>query len=104
MFIIGIHSAYVNKKFGREGSRSFSPSTAKGGCAVDPSKTAILCIEYQNEFTTEGGKLHGAVKPVMTSTGMLDKSVELRAAARAAGVKVFHEGITFADDALDNPN
>ena len=104
MFIIGIHSAYVNKKFGREGSRSFSPSTAKGGCAVDPSKTAILCIEYQNEFTTEGGKLHGAVKPVMDSTGMLDKSVGLCAAARAAGVKVFHEGITFADDASDNPN
>ena len=25
-----------------------------------PSKTAVLCIEYQNEFNTEGGKLHGA--------------------------------------------
>ena len=74
-------------------ARSFSPATAKGGCAIDPSKTAILCIEYQNEFTTEGGKLHDAVKPVMESTGMLDKSAELCTAARAAGVKVREEGV-----------
>ena len=29
--------------------------------SLDPEKTAILLIEYQNEFTTEGGKLHEAV-------------------------------------------
>ena len=86
----------------RHHSCSFSPRRADAQL-IRPRRRSF-CIEYQNEFTTEGGKLHGAVKPVMTSTGMLDKSVELRAAARAAGVKVFHEGITFADDALDNPN
>ena len=41
----------------------------------DPSKTALVLIEYQNDFTTEGGVLHGAVAEVMESTGMLDRTV-----------------------------
>ena len=45
--------------------------------AVDPSKTAVVLIEYQNEFTTEGGKLHEAVKGVMESTGMLNNTKEV---------------------------
>lgn len=35
---------------------------------LDPSDTAFVFIEYQNEFTTEGGKLHDAVKDVMERT------------------------------------
>ncbi|WP_433302826.1 cysteine hydrolase family protein [Actinoplanes sp. CA-030573] len=63
---------------------------------LDPAKTAVVLIEYQNEFTTEGGVLHGAVAPVMDKTGMLDKTVALVAAARAAGVTIMHAPITFA--------
>ena len=44
------------------GYRVFDPSEAKGGCAVDPAKTAVVFIEYANEFTSEGGKMHDAVK------------------------------------------
>ncbi len=33
--------------------------------ALDPARTALVLIEYQHEFTTPGGKLHDAVKPVM---------------------------------------
>ena len=29
--------------------------------ALDPKHTAIVLIEYQNDFTSEGGALHGAV-------------------------------------------
>jgi hypothetical protein len=32
---------------------------------MDPKKTAVVLIEYQNDFTSEGGTLHQAVKPVM---------------------------------------
>ncbi|RYZ15717.1 MAG: cysteine hydrolase, partial [Myxococcaceae bacterium] len=28
--------------------------------SLDPSTTAVLLIEYQNEFATEGGVLHPA--------------------------------------------
>jgi ureidoacrylate peracid hydrolase len=37
---------------------------------MDPKKTALVLIEYQNGFTSEGGTLHQAVKPVMESTNM----------------------------------
>ena len=63
---------------------------------LDPAKTAVVLIEYQNEFTTEGGVLHGAVAPVMDKTGMLDKTVALVEAARRAGVTIMHAPITFA--------
>ena len=42
--------------------RVFSADEAKGGVDVDPKKTAVLFIEYQNEFATEGGKLYDAVR------------------------------------------
>lgn len=63
---------------------------------MDPATTAIVLVEYQNDFTTEGGVLHGAVKTVMESTDMLRHTTELVAAARAAGVTVIHSPIQFA--------
>lgn len=35
--------------------------------AFDASKTAVVLIEYQNDFTSEGGKLYEAVKPGVIS-------------------------------------
>ena len=32
---------------------------------LDPSETALVLIEFQNDFTTEGGVFHGAVQTVM---------------------------------------
>ena len=63
---------------------------------LDPAKTALVLIEYQNEFTSEGGVLHGAVAAVMDKTGMLANTVALVDAARAAGVTIMHAPITFA--------
>jgi nicotinamidase-related amidase len=63
---------------------------------IDPARTALVLIEYQNEFTSDGGVLHGAVSAVMDKTGMLPKTVALVEAARAAGVTVMHAPITFA--------
>jgi nicotinamidase-related amidase len=63
---------------------------------LDPAKTALVLIEYQNEFTSEGGVLHGAVSAVMDKTGMLPKTVALVDAARAAGVTIMHAPISFA--------
>ena len=84
--------------------RTFTPSNAKGGCEIDASKTAILCIEFQNEFATEGGKLHDSVKSVMGTTNMMDNSVDVCEVARKAGAKILHSPIMFAEDASDNPN
>ena len=63
---------------------------------LDPATTAIVLIEFQNEFVSEGGALHPAVAPVMDKTGMLANTVALVDAARAAGVTIMHAPITFA--------
>ena len=65
--------------------------------AIDPKTTAVVLIEYQNDFTSDGGALHDAVSEVMDSTDMLDKTVAVVGAARAAGVTIMHAPITFVE-------
>jgi nicotinamidase-related amidase len=64
--------------------------------ALEPATTAVVLIEYQNDFTTAGGALHEAVQDVMAKTDMLANTRRLVEAARAAGVTVMHAPITFA--------
>ena len=63
--------------------------------SIDPAKTAVVLIEYQNDFASEGGALHGAVAGVMESTSMLDNTRRLVEQARAAGATIVHAPITF---------
>jgi nicotinamidase-related amidase len=64
--------------------------------ALDPATTAVVLIEYQNEFTSDGGVLHGAVAEVMDKTNMLANTAQVVEAARAAGATIMHAPITFA--------
>lgn len=63
---------------------------------LDPATTAVVLIEYQNEFTSPGGVLHDAVAGVMDKTDMLPKSAAFVDAARQAGCTIMHAPITFA--------
>jgi nicotinamidase-related amidase len=62
---------------------------------LDPKETAFVGIEYQNEFTTDGGKLYDAVKEVMDATNMLENSSKFVEASREKGVKIIHCPILF---------
>ncbi len=64
---------------------------------MNPDKTAVVLVEFQNDFTSEGGTLHGAVKDVMASTDMLAHTQAAVAAARAAGATIIHAPIQFAE-------
>ncbi len=64
---------------------------------IDPRTTAVVLIEYQNDFTTEGGVLHEAVVEVMEQNDMLARTREVVDAARHAGATVMHAPITFAE-------
>ena len=64
--------------------------------SIDPTTTAVVLIEYQNDFTSDGGVLHPAVTEVMDKTGMLANTRRVAEAARAAGATVMHAPITFA--------
>jgi ureidoacrylate peracid hydrolase len=63
---------------------------------IDPSTTALVLIEYQNDFTSEGGVLHDAVAEVMAKTDMLTNTKRVVDAARTAGATVMHAPIAFA--------
>lgn len=62
---------------------------------MNAQKTALVLIEFQNDFTTEGGVLHAAVKPVMESNNMLQNAVDTVTKAREAGVTIVHAPINF---------
>lgn len=63
---------------------------------MDPKSTAVVLVEFQNDFTSEGGALHGAVADVMESTDMMAHTKEVVEAARAQGATVIHSPIQFA--------
>jgi nicotinamidase-related amidase len=63
---------------------------------LKPDETAIVLIEYQNDFTSDGGVLHGAVADVMASTGMLSNTAGMVKTARDAGATIIHAPIQFA--------
>ena len=69
-----------------------------GATTIDPKKTALVLIEYQNDFTSKGGVFHEGVKDVMQSNNMLANTLEVVRKARAAGVTIMHAPITFTDD------
>jgi nicotinamidase-related amidase len=64
--------------------------------SIDPATTAVVLIEYQNDFTSDGGVLHGAVEEVMAKTDMLANTRRVVDTARAKGATVMHAPITFA--------
>lgn len=63
---------------------------------MDPKSTALVLIEFQNDFTSEGGTLHGAVADVIAATDTVGNAKKALEAARAAGAAVIHSPISFA--------
>ena len=77
---------------------SHAGSKTIGSETMDPKSTAVVLIEYQNDFTSDGGTLHGAVKTVMDKTNMLANTVETVKKARELGATIVYAPITFTDD------
>src|SRR5687768_10000607 len=71
---------------------------------MSPTTTAILLIEYQNDFVSEGGAQHHAVSAVMADTDMLAHSRTVTEQARARGVTVMHAPISFAEGYPEVPS
>lgn len=67
----------------------------------DLSKTAIVCIEFQNDFCHADGGLNGEVKGSIETHNTIENTVKLTDAAREAGVKIIHAPITFKADYRD---
>lgn len=68
-----------------------------GDTSMNPATTALVLIEFQNDFTSPGGVFYDGVKGVMQSNNMLANAVEVANRSRDAGVTVMYAPITFAD-------
>eukprot|EP00804_Cyclotella_cryptica_P023890 CCRYP_010033-RA/>CCRYP_010033-RA protein AED:0.11 eAED:0.11 QI:126/1/1/1/0.5/0.33/3/267/202 len=64
---------------------------------LNASETALILVEYQNEFLSEGGKLHDPLKPCLEHTNMIENSAKLTKALREKGVCIMHMPIMFSE-------
>lgn len=74
----------------REGMASFDK--------LQPSKTALIYIEFQNEFATEGGKLYPAMQPCLEGVNTLSNARKVLETFRAKEYTIIHAPISFSDD------
>jgi ureidoacrylate peracid hydrolase len=65
---------------------------------MNVSESALVLIEFQNEFASPGGKLHSAVAGVMESNGTLPHAHRLVMTARERGLFIVHVPISFKAD------
>ena len=65
---------------------------------MNPKQTAVVLIEYQNDFASPGGTLNPAVQGVMDSTHMLANTLATVQKARELGATIVHAPITFTED------
>ena len=54
----------------------------------DPEITALLCIDFYNDFLSVGGKLWPWVKDVAAEVNLLDNLRTIVRTAREAGIKI----------------
>jgi nicotinamidase-related amidase len=56
----------------------------------DPKITALLCIDFYNDFLSQGGKLWPWVKDMAKEVNLLDNLRTIVRTAREAGIKIYH--------------
>ncbi|WP_219843975.1 isochorismatase family protein [Arthrobacter sp. MYb227] len=58
------------------------------------ASTAVVFIEFQNDFTSPGGVLHEAVSDSNNANSTLENAAKLLAAARESGATIIHYPFT----------
>ncbi|MEE8176364.1 MAG: cysteine hydrolase family protein, partial [Acidobacteriota bacterium] len=73
---------------------------------LNPAETAIIFIDFQNNFASPDGEHYPAFKKIFDETGMLENSVDVVKKARALGIQVIQvsEGYTHDYRELDWTN
>src|SRR4051812_44260198 len=72
-----------------------------GPIVVDPSATAIVVVDMQNDFAAPGGMFDRAGIPIDAIQGIVEPTRVVLAAGRAAGMRVVFLKMQFAADLSD---
>ena len=97
-FVSSYHASnsYLNQLSTPQRHQRTPPPTSSSTLPqLDPKETALVLIEYQNEFLSEGGKLHDPLKECLQHTNLISNSAKLTKAARSKGCSIFHVPIMF---------
>jgi ureidoacrylate peracid hydrolase len=75
--------------------------TNSGPITFDPASTAIIVVDMQNDFGSEGGMFHQAGLDIAGIRSCIVPTANVLSAARAAGVKVVYLKMGFRPDLSD---
>lgn len=64
-------------------------------------KTALVLIELQNDFLSQGGKLYAAVSEIVDSNNLIENTNNIIKTAREKGMKIIHVPILFSKDHVE---
>ncbi|MFH1146604.1 MAG: cysteine hydrolase family protein [Pseudomonadota bacterium] len=65
---------------------------------MDPKKTAIVLIGYQNDYFAEDGILHGVIEEASRTTGVLENTFDLIERLKPTGALMITTPIIFTPD------
>lgn len=65
---------------------------------MKPTQTAVVLVELQNDFVSEGGKLTPLLKPVLEEYRVVENLNRLIESARTQGMLIVHTPIQFSPD------
>jgi ureidoacrylate peracid hydrolase len=72
--------------------------------AVDPTKTAIIVVDMQNDFGSRGGMFDRAGVDISVIQKVIDPIAKVLATARKAGMKIIYLKFAFKEDLSDVGN
>merc|ERR1712032_490943 len=84
----------TRSNFHREKKKTMATAAAP---KINPSETAVVFIEFQNEFGHPKGKMYGAVKDCIAAKNTLANALKLRKGAASKGVRGVHVPISYSD-------
>jgi len=75
------------------------------GLQVDASKTALVCMDFQNDIVHEDAPLAQAMgtAAMVAKNQILETAAKVQAAARNAGMKVIHVNVEFDENSAAPP-
>src|SRR6266480_2397772 len=65
---------------------------------IDPTETAVVVVDMQNDFVAEGGMFARAGVPVSAAQAVVEPTARVLAAARGAGMKIAYLKMAFESD------
>jgi ureidoacrylate peracid hydrolase len=82
----------------RESNRELTIDARATPFALDPSRTAVIVVDMQNDFGSEGGMFARGGVPVDAIQAAVEPTARVLAAARRAGMKVVYLKMQFEPD------